>query len=289
MTPCRICESKDPLTIFTKDGFPILRCRRCGLEFTGRDPSRAELAGLYGESYFKSGGRSKSYFDYTLEEEAVAANAKRRLAAIGKVRPRGGDLLDVGCATGFFLKEARNAWRAKGVELSEYASSFAREKYALDVKTGALRDVSYPADSFDVVTMWDVVEHLPSPLEDVREAGRILKDNGLLVLATGDVRSGFAKLCGKSWHLYNPSQHLSFFSEETIRELLKRAGFRVLNVQRAGSLFTLGYIASMLSGYYPYALLKSLRDIIFKTPLRSTRVSLNLGDIMTVYAEKAHA
>lgn len=287
MIPCRICHSSDSAKLFTKDNIDIVRCNVCGLEYSDTAPGPQQLKDLYGEGYFRSGGSGTSYFDYLAEEEAMAVNAARRLRHIAKIKPSGGRLLDVGCATGVFLKAASGSWDAAGVELSVFASSHAREKTGLAVKTGTLKEAAYPDKHFDVITMWDVVEHLPDPAQDLREAGRILKDDGLLVMTTGDAGSFFAKLCGRHWHLYNPKQHLSFFSKKTSALLLEKSGFRVLKAGKEGNYFTLGYLASSLAMYYPSRIFKALHNAIEKRRFKDIKISLDLRDILTIYATKS--
>lgn len=286
MIPCRICNSKASFKLFTKNNLDILRCKVCGLEYTDAAPGPDGLKELYRESYFRSGGRGTSYFDYLSEEAAMALNAKRRLAGIErfKTTEAHSKLLDVGCATGFFLKVVSPKWNASGVELSDFASSYARDRAGLSVKTGTLKEVSYPDRCFDVITMWDVIEHLPSPLEDLAEARRVMKDDGLLVLTTGDAASFFARMCGRFWHLYNPAQHLSYFSKDTITLLLNKAGFKVIKIERSGSFFTLAYLASGLAMYYTSFISRALHKIVDNTPLKKLKFYVNLGDIMTVYA-----
>ncbi|MBN1526885.1 MAG: class I SAM-dependent methyltransferase [Candidatus Omnitrophica bacterium] len=284
MIPCRICRSSDSTKLFTKDNIDIVRCRACGLEYADAMPGPQQLKDLYDEKYFRSGGSGTSYFDYLAEEEAMALNAARRLARIEEIKPARGKLLDVGCATGVFLKAASGKWDAAGVELSGFASSYAREKRGLAVKTGTLKEAAYPDKHFDVITMWDVIEHLPDPGQDLAAAGRMLKDDGLLVLTTGDAGSLFARMCGRHWHLYNPAQHLSFFSKKTISLLLEKSGFKVLKIGKEGACFTAGYLASHLAMYYPSRVFKSMHDMVNRSRLKDIKVSVNLRDIITIYA-----
>lgn len=289
LIPCRICSATDSVKILAKNGFDIVRCTKCNLEYTDYAPTAQELKNTYGEQYLTSKGKGTSYFDYLLEEDVMTRNAKKRLAEIEKVKPLGGSILDVGCATGFFLSTTCPKWSPHGVELSEASSSYARDRYGIKVTTGTLKQASYQDDYLDVITMWDVIEHLAHPLEELLEANRILKQDGLLVLTTGDVNSLFARICGQAWHLYNPPQHLSFFSEKTIRLLLKKGGFYVRTIRREGSLYTVSYLTSMLSIYYPHRVLKMVNAAIYGSPIRRIPVHINLRDIMTVYATKARS
>lgn len=291
MTPCRICRSSETIKLFTKNKIDIVRCKHCGLEYTDRSPSVDLLRDIYSERYFSSKGAGTSFFDYLFEEKAMAVNALKRLEGIRKFKEIAGKsrLLDIGCATGVFLEAASGLCDVEGVELSEFASRYAREKKGLAVKTGTLLEAALPDGHFDVITMWDVVEHIPSPLEDLREVRRVMKDDGLFVLTTGDVESLLARICGKNWHLYNPEQHLSYFSGKTMELLLSKTGFRVLKMEKKGSLFTLAYLASNLAMYYPSAITRSLFKAVHSSPLSDLRLCVNLFDILTIYAEKSTA
>lgn len=288
MTPCRACSSTDAAKLFTKNNIDIVRCKNCGLEYTNTSPDITTLENIYSEKYFSSKGKGTSYFDYILEEKAMAINAKRRLQNICRLKNPsvGSRLLDVGCATGVFIEAASGLYGASGVELSEFASAYARDKKGLQVKTGTLSGANFPDKYFDVVTMWDVIEHLRSPLEDLAEVRRVIKDDGIFVISTGDVRSLFARICGRHWHLYNPEQHLSYFSKKTVGLMLAKAGFRVLRIGKDGNYFTLSYLASSLLMYYPCAITKYIYGLISRSRFRDARLSINLKDIMTVYASK---
>lgn len=288
MSACRICSSQDKTALFTKDNLPIVKCSSCGLEYTDISPRQEELKSFYGEKYFKSEGKGTSYFDYISEEPVIALNSAKRLEKIKRIKgiSPDGKLLDIGCATGVFLNVAKPFINVSGIELSEYASSRARDFYKLPVKTGALKDAAFPDKDFDIVTMWDVIEHLDDPAGDLKEVRRIMKDDGLLVLATGDSGSFIARISGRHWHLYNPDQHLSYFSEDTIRLLLKRAGFKILKLKRSGSWFTLDYLASSLKMYYPSFITNFIHKMIAGSFLKKISFYVNLGDIMTVYAAK---
>lgn len=284
--PCRSCSQKNSHILFRKDDMDIVKCRSCGLVFTNSDLSETHLKEFYGEKYFRSEGMGTSYSEHIFEENAMTVNAERRLAKIEKIKPEKGKILDVGCAAGFFLNVANREWEVAGVELSEYASSYAMDRFGLPVKNGALKDAAYPDKTFDVVTMWDFVEHLVDPIEDLKEVGRVLKDDGLLVMTIGDVESFLAKISGKHWHLYDPTQRLLFLSQKTVSDLLYKSGFKILKIERNGDWSTLAYLTSSLSLYYPFILTKLLHKVVSSCFLKNLRVCINLRDVITVYAIK---
>ena len=221
---CNVCDRQAPALLYRKDGFAIVRCAGCGLVYTGDDPAQIDFAQLYGDAYY-TGGSDQVFADYLGQERARRASARRKLWGLRLRKPSGG-LLDVGCAAGFFMAEARQHYQVCGVELSEFSSRHAREKLQLDVRTGTLQEAQLPPDHFDVVTLWDVIEHVPDPVAVLADAARVLKPGGLLVLTTGDVESRQARRKGADWSLMTPPWHLYFFSRATMAAAGRRAGLR---------------------------------------------------------------
>jgi SAM-dependent methyltransferase len=102
------------------------------------------------------------------------------------------------------------------------------------VSTGTLHQAAYPARHFDLVTLWDVIEHVADPLGVLREVARVLAPGGKVVLTTGDIGSAYAQARGVDWHLMTPPWHLYFFSRATLGALAARAGLRVDAVAARG-------------------------------------------------------
>jgi SAM-dependent methyltransferase len=122
-------------------------------------------------------------------------------------------------------------WQVAGVELSDFASTYARETLGLDVQTGTLETTRFSEGSFDVVTFWDVIEHVPNPLETLRRAYRLLRSDGLLVLRTPNLDSLDARVFGSYWIGYELPRHLYVFSRRTLERLLQKAGFCVVGIR----------------------------------------------------------
>jgi len=214
----------------------MVRCTGCGLVYVGEDPSQIDFDALYGESYY-TGGSDAVFADYIGQEAARRAHARRKLAVLRTLPPRiarNGRLLDVGCAAGFFLAEARAHYDVQGVELSTWSSAYARERLGLPVITGTLQDAQLDGDQFDVITLWDVIEHVPDPVPLLAEAARLLKPGGRLVLSTGDWGSAYAQRRGADWHLMTPPWHLTMFSRDTLARAAQRAGLRVVGWRSEG-------------------------------------------------------
>ncbi len=238
MTPraCVVCGSADPDFLFHKDGHDLVSCHRCGLVYVGDDPAAIDFEALYGEAYY-NGGSESVFADYVGQERARRAQARRKLWWLRHVAPRiaaRGRLLDVGCAAGFFLAEARSFYEVQGVELSAWSSAYARERLGLPVFTGSLGQAQLPPAVFDVITLWDVIEHVPDPVALLAEAARVLKPGGHLVLTTGDWGSAYAQRHGANWHLMTPPWHLTMFDRRSLTQAAHKAGLRVLAFRSDG-------------------------------------------------------
>ena len=180
---CLICSDTRIDFFLAKNGFNLYRCRNCGLIFVY--PFVKNLEDIYGKDYFLGTSSGKiGYVDYEQDKEAMRNIFKKYLRELEKIYPQKGKLFDVGAATGYFLKIAQEqGWQVSGIDISKYASTKARQE-GLRVETGQLKDVALPFDYFDVVTLWDVIEHLNDPQYNLEIIYRILKKGGLVIINT---------------------------------------------------------------------------------------------------------
>ncbi len=233
---CPVCDGRQSQRLFDRNGFDLHRCNGCGCVFVAQDPTSIDFQALYGESYY-TGGHDAVFADYVGEEAARRAHSRRKLWWLRHLPPRlphSGRLLDVGCAAGFFLAEARAHYEVQGVELSAWSSAYARDRLGLNVFTGTLQEASLPAAHFDIITLWDVIEHVPDPVPLLAEAARVLRPGGRLVLTTGDWDSAYARARGAEWHLLAPPWHLTMFGRRTMVRASERAGLRLAHCASEG-------------------------------------------------------
>jgi 2-polyprenyl-3-methyl-5-hydroxy-6-metoxy-1,4-benzoquinol methylase len=209
------------------------------------------------------------------------ANAHRLLALV----PTGGRLLEVGCACGFLLVAARErGFHVRGVEMSAWASEYARGTYGLDVHTGTLESAALAAASVDVVVMADVIEHLFDPPATLREIHRVLAPGGRLLLLTPDIGSLTARLAGpRWWGLLD--DHYYYFSRQTLRRMLAQEGFAVERISALGRVFPLAHWAFKLAPY-SRALEQTVSRMLRAVGADRLQCSLNLGDQMACVAQK---
>jgi len=191
----------------------IVQCRECGLLY--RDPQELNISELY------AGVKDEAYHH---EAPARHCTFRRTLAQIHRLVWPPAQLLDVGCSTGLFLEVARSAgWQVAGLDPCEWAVEEGRNK-GLSIRLGTLTDGVLPPEQFDLITLWDVIEHVPGPRETLSAVWDILRPGGLVALTTMDVTSVVARIFGRRWpHLMR--MHLWYFSFDHLVTLLQQAGF----------------------------------------------------------------
>jgi SAM-dependent methyltransferase len=162
-------------------------------------------------------------------EKKIDRFQKDKMALVRRHCP-GGSLLDVGCGVGHFVREAALAgYDASGIELSQEAIAFGRKTWGLPIKQGDLLEVNFPKKSFDVITLWQVLEHLAHPNESLEEIHKLLRDSGILVIAVPNLSSVQARLFRGRWYHLDVPRHLFHYDPGSLRKLLANHGFKVLS------------------------------------------------------------
>jgi SAM-dependent methyltransferase len=175
----------------------------------------------------------------------------RALRSISRHLPHQGRLLDVGTAGGSFLEAARHhGFRPEGVEPNRWLAEWGEREYGVRIRPGTLFDARHQSESFDVVTVWDVIEHTPDPAAVLAECRRVLREDGTLVVSYPDRGSLIARLMGRRWPFLS-SVHLYYFTRRTMREALERTGFAVVAFRPHFARLKLGYLLSRISVISP--------------------------------------
>ena len=216
------CLKTDELSS-SGEAYYIVACADCGLHYTRPVPSaQQELSELYGSEYH-TGGTSRLY-------DLLLKGLCRERRKTFSDRPPG-RILDIGCGNGELLHTlVDQGWEAYGVDLSAAACELAATQ-GLSVHCGTLTSASFPAEFFDVVMAWHVLEHLPDPRAELSEARRVLRGNGLLVVEVPNYDSLTSRICGKRWWGLDVPRHLEHFNRATLERLLEESGFTPLYVK----------------------------------------------------------
>ena len=188
---------------------------------------------------------------YDIEDENRRHTAQRFLALVQEFRPPPARLLDVGCATGLFIRETHQAgYQVTGLEASEWAVARARERCgrAATIVSGFLEKTDLPPQSLDVITAWDVLEHVSRPTEIAQRLRGWLADDGWLFLNVPDIESRIARLMGKRWVLLL-REHLWYYSPATMSALLGRAGFELICTRTHAVQFSVANVLGRAAQY----------------------------------------
>jgi SAM-dependent methyltransferase len=219
----------------------VVRCTNCG---------HMQLEPMPPEDVLESAYADAASGDYVEEEAGQRETARRILNRIAPHLIREpARLLDLGCWVGFLLAEARaRGWEATGIEPSKYASEFAREQLGLDVRTEDLFEAELPDESFDVVVLGDVIEHLVDPGGALDRIARLLAPGGVLAMMLPDAGSRVARVMGRRWWSVIPT-HVQYFTRDSMATMLRSHGWTPLLVGTAPKAFSVRYYLERIGGY----------------------------------------
>lgn len=283
---CYLCKNTASKFLF-KNNYQLFRCDSCGLIFYDFNRDYAKfLEKQYSKGYFTGESSLKSYTDYGKDRKNIFKNMTWYIDEIKKYK-KSGKYLDVGCAYGYAMEVADNrGFDVYGIDPSDYAVSQAKKKFPKRAWVTYLSDMKFADNSFDVISLFDVFEHLQDPKKDLQKLKKVLKKDGLLVIATGDTSSFWAKLSGRSWTFFNPPQHIFYFNKTTAQKILKESGFDVITVTTTGKWLSLPYILHLSETVGENKLAKLLSPYILNSPFSRLALYLKLRDNMVIFAKK---
>lgn len=234
--------SGDELAVFRgiKGTQQIVRCNNCGLVYVNPRLNPKFFIQKY------TNDDNSIYLDNVNDRRD---SFKESLKFIETYYPKKGKILDIGTAAGVFLEAAKNSgWKTYGVELNKLSTIFANKKYGVNVKQGILQEIKFKDNFFDVVTMWDVLEHIPDPDKELKEIFRILKPGGILVINFPDFGSLIARIFGSKWWFVF-SVHLFYFDRNSMTKILKKNKFKNYRFKKYWQSLSLGYLATTIRLY----------------------------------------
>ena len=255
----------------------IVQCVHCGYVYANPRWSETELLTAY---------TAVTDDMYVQERTGRELTFQKHLQAMEKVvgSADGRSLLDVGAYIGVFVEIAMAAgWAVCGVEPSNWAALEA-QKQGLNVINGTQDAPQLNGRQFDVITMWDVIEHVDDPSAEIAKSYQLLKPGGWLVVHTMDIDSFMARLMGRRWP-WLMDMHLHYFSQKTLAQMLTQNGFEVVWSGAQGRYLRLGYLATRVGGLNATAG-RLLSKLIDGGRLSELALPINFGDLFTVYARK---
>ncbi len=277
---CRICESRAVSPFCVKGPACYYLCRGCDTLFQHPLPTPEEMVS-YADTQYREG----VYRDYVAARDLKHEHFRHRLLEFGGRLPPPGRLLDLGCSCGYFLDVAlESGYDAYGVEFSEEAIAAAQPATRQRIRRANVNDADggHP-HSYDVVTAFDIIEHVEDPVTFLGEIEGMLAPGGGVVVSTPDTGHFLRYLMGARWPMLQPMQHTTLMSRLGLRIALERAGFQEVAVTTARKTLTLEYLFEQVRDHNPalHAAYGVTRRIV-PGAVRSHPLRINIGELLAV-------
>jgi len=236
--PCEWCVSNESEIVHEgpdlQTNFPgqfrFVRCKKCGLYRQNPRLNWESLKNYYPNQYHS--------FDFERQKQNWLTKVDRRYGVWKRLKAiekfcAGGKLLEVGCGTGSFLEEVMRSgkWEAEGIEPVFQAAEYAKSTLSIQIHNKVFAEVQLPKQTYDIVVMWNVLEHLSHPIQDLRKSWDLLKPGGLLVFSVPNLNSLGAKIFGRYWVGWELPRHLFLYPMNTLRSILTQIGFELLETR----------------------------------------------------------
>jgi 2-polyprenyl-3-methyl-5-hydroxy-6-metoxy-1,4-benzoquinol methylase len=242
---CRLCGSDQTFNKFPESEIVLHQCKNCQTIFRPEDVSEKDLIDIYNEQYYRDtwqGSLGRFFEDFKPEDNHKTRFFVKQLEEAEKIIGKKGKVLDIGCANGVFVWQAKEAgWDAKGVELSEYAAEWGMKQFGIDIEIGTIRDIQ-DGPAFDLITLWDTLEHIPEPAQTLKDCFDRLNPGGCVAILTPDAISLVNQLVHAA-HKLSPEKggqylkklyhedHLSFFTRNSLAKVLIETGYQIHWIQ----------------------------------------------------------
>lgn len=233
----------------------LVKCKNCELVYVNPRIDNSFTYAGYSEAIDI---RHHEQDVYRIKSFKRAINKILVMLESNNVRLQFGEILDVGCAGGAFPKAAQDlGYKVVGLEPSRYLADHGVKKYKLEIYTETLEKFAERKRKFSVISLWDVLEHLPDPKLSLGVIDSILKDDGILVLNLPMIDTLPARLLGKIWPFYL-NVHITYYEKKTITRLLQDTGFEIIGISRYYQSLSLGYVLFRTGLRVNETILKSL-------------------------------
>jgi len=219
---CLICHSADLKYLSKYSQNYLVKCNNCGFIFASKIPTTEELT-----QYYNNYNRQAYISPITIMRY-------NELLDIFERYRKTSNILDIGCGVGYFLEEAKKRnWNVYGTEYSEQAVNICTEK-GLNVKKGTTSSINFEEEFFDIITSFEVIEHINNPLEEIQSIYHILRKDGIFYLTTPNINSITRLILKDKWNVINYPEHLCYYSPKTLQYLLKKNNFQKIFLKTTG-------------------------------------------------------
>jgi SAM-dependent methyltransferase len=221
-TSCLICNSRKLQSLNTFESTFLVKCADCSFVFSQKIPTEQELLSFY-DGY----GRNDYLSPVTI---------KRYHELLDKFEPykKTGKILDVGCGIGYFLNEAKNrGWKVYGTEYTDHAIEICESK-GIEMKQGKLNITDFNLEEFDVITSFEVLEHINNPMEEIGNFIQLLRTGGLVYLTTPNFNSVLRFKLKEKYDVITYPEHLSYYTPKTLRFAFNKNGFKTKKIETTG-------------------------------------------------------
>ncbi|HRR97004.1 MAG TPA: class I SAM-dependent methyltransferase, partial [Candidatus Ratteibacteria bacterium] len=192
---CNLCGKREEELLFVKNGFNIVKCKNCGLVYVNPQPEQQEINKYYNEIYKSKREPTDRKKRAKVKEAMKIIGSIKRIVKSEKLK-----LLDIGCGFGYVLKAGKDiGWEVMGLDMAEWMVEYARKEFGVKAEVGKFPGINFKAESFDIITLLEVIEHLPDPSLGLKDICTVLKKGGYLIVRVPNIESFPAKKDGINW------------------------------------------------------------------------------------------
>ena len=282
---CQACETRFWTRVIGKrKQFSVWKCHSCGSLTVDPMPSEAERKAFYAEAYFSGNAEGGGYASYNADKIATRSTYEKMLDLLEPYRAPGAKMIDIGAASGMFVKWAQErGWDAIGQDISSAAAQMASENGVV-VQTIPVEQI--PVSTYAAVTALDVIEHVDQPRQFLRSLLNGLVPGGVILINTPDAESVLGRVLRHRWHAVCPPEHVVLFSKKSLIQLVEQEGNDVVWVGRIPKTFRLSYIFSTAARWLNLKAMLRIENWLKKHPKADISLPLPMRDNIALIARR---